>query len=71
MIEEIKKIIIASKKSHSMDFPYVDKDGIKRRLNLNPGDNEVEKEVWATVKKDYKDRSPFYFKGLIEKGEKK
>ena len=64
-------MIIISKKSHSIDFPYKDKDGITRRLQLRPGDNEVEKEVWATVKKDYKDRSPFYFKGLIEKGESK
>lgn len=64
-------MIIESKKSHTIDFPYKDKDGVTRRLQLCPGENKVEKEIWSTVKKDFKDRSPFYFKGLIEKGESK
>lgn len=64
-------MIITSKKTHTIDFPYEGEKGIIKRLQLCPGDNEVDKDVWATVKKAYQDRSPFYFKGLIEKGESK
>lgn len=62
-------MIINSNRVHTITFPYHEDDGRLAKLQIHPGDNEVDSGVWKAVQDQYKDRSPFYFRGLTKKGE--
>lgn len=66
MIEYVK---INSNRAHTITFPYYADNGRLEKLQIHPGDNEVESKVWKVVKDEYEKRSPFYLRGLTKKGE--
>ncbi len=65
----IEYININSNRTHSITFPYHNNEGRLAKVTIYPGDNKVEEKEWKAIKDQYKNRSPFYFRGLTKKGE--
>lgn len=62
---------IYSTRNHIMTFPYFDGEGCRKKVKIEPGNNEIDSEAWGMVRDQYKKHSQIYFRGItIKKGEK-